>query len=76
MQNYLFTNEKYFDIIINVKRKEKHKKLFKKNKKPIDKQNKICYNIFIKGKEKQKRKNKKMLDKPLKRCYNKYVKNK
>lgn len=30
VQNYLFTNEKYFDIIINVKRKEKHKKIFKK----------------------------------------------
>lgn len=56
------------------------KNFFKKIKKPIDKQNKICYNKYIKGKKKtkakRKNKNKKMLDKPLKKCYNKYVKNK
>lgn len=30
------------------------KNFFKKIKKPIDKQNKICYNKYIKGKKKQK----------------------
>ena len=43
--------------------KKSIKKTFQKNKKTIDKQNKICYNIFIKGKEKAKKKKIKKLKK-------------
>jgi len=41
---------KIFDIIIMSKGKRKvkaSKKLFKKNKKPIDKQKNLCYNKYI-----------------------------